>query len=297
MELSRQALAASRRRAVEARPHRLRGREPAKDRRVLFQGARLPRLRLDRRFLCLHALQYRPSHREFHSRLECENAPHGIRAERLYPFAEFVRPVRAEEDPDHLATAAPWPGQKHRNLSPQSGQSGDRTVLRARSDERRGAWLFRATAVAPGHPAATEDLASGQDHGLGPFAAAGFQSIGVRRWRRARRTTCGWSRSRVILRWPRRRPSKDDLALSSSDPMSGVGRACLSNASSILAFCDCQFDTCPSALSRAASIAARWTWLMLPLGIMTCRTRPVMSELSITSPPHDQRVTPDDSFD
>src|SRR5262249_4221262 len=85
------------------------------------------------------------------------------------------------------------------------------------------------TAVAPGHPAATEDLASGQDHGLGPLAAAGFQSIGVRRWRRARRTTCGWSRSRVILRWPRKRPSKDDLASSSSDPISGVRRPCLSS--------------------------------------------------------------------
>ncbi len=174
LELSRQASAASRRRAAQARPHCLGRRRSEEDRRVLQQGAGLSRLRLDLRLLRLHALQFRSSHREFHPRHRGQDASHGVRAERLHPFAEFLRPVRAKADSDHLGAAAARAGPQHRHLSPQSGRSGHRILLRARQDGRRGARLFRAAALAPGHAATAEDLGSRQDQHLGPAADAGF---------------------------------------------------------------------------------------------------------------------------
>src|SRR5262249_46133190 len=100
----------------------------------------------------------------------------GVRAEGFHPPAEFMRSVRAEENSDHLGTAAPRPRAQHRHLSSQSRRSGHRAVLRARSDGRRGAWLFRAAAVAPGYATTAKDLAGRQDQHLGAAAAAGFPS-------------------------------------------------------------------------------------------------------------------------
>ena len=79
-----------------------------------------------------------------------------------------------QQDPDHLGTAAPRPGPQHRHLSPQSGRSGDRILLRARQDGGREARLFRAAAVASGHAATAKNLAGRQDQRLGPAADAGF---------------------------------------------------------------------------------------------------------------------------
>ena len=57
-----------RRRAAQARPYRLGGRQPGEDGRVLQQGDGLPGLRLDLRLLRVHALQLGSSHGQFHSR-------------------------------------------------------------------------------------------------------------------------------------------------------------------------------------------------------------------------------------
>jgi hypothetical protein len=67
------------------------------------------RVRLDRRFLRVYALQHRSPHGELHPRQQYQNAPHGLRAEGLHPPAEFLRPVRPAQDSDHLGTAAPRP--------------------------------------------------------------------------------------------------------------------------------------------------------------------------------------------
>ena len=51
---------------------------------------RIPGLRLDRRFLLLHALQHRPSHREFLHRADRTAPSHRVRAQGFHAPAEFM---------------------------------------------------------------------------------------------------------------------------------------------------------------------------------------------------------------
>ena len=61
-------------------------------------------------YFVLSTLQPRPSHGEFHSRLEDQDAPRGLRDEGLCPHPRCVRAARAAQDADQLGPCASWPG-------------------------------------------------------------------------------------------------------------------------------------------------------------------------------------------
>ena len=138
--------------------------------------ARLPGVRLDRRFLRLHPLQRGPPHAQLHPRQEREDASHGVRAEGRGAPAIRLRPHGPAQASDPVGTAAPRPRPQHGDPPPQSRRPGDRALLRARPDARRGARLFRAAPLAPRHAAAPEGLAARAQQLLGSAAPARAQS-------------------------------------------------------------------------------------------------------------------------
>src|SRR4051794_15223265 len=79
-----------------------------------------------------------------------------------------MRADGTETGADHLGTVAAWARPQHCHLAPQPGRTGRRVLLRARQDDRRGAWLFRAAPLAPRHAATAQAVDAGKDHGLGP---------------------------------------------------------------------------------------------------------------------------------
>ena len=124
---------------------------------VLRRGAGLPHLRLDRRLLRVHALQRRPPFGEFHHRQEPQ--VHHIAFELM--------------DFSHLQTACDLFGERKipiiwgrcgsgpattSRLFTAITTTGGRVLRRARSDEGRGARLFRSAALAPRPPATAEGL-------------------------------------------------------------------------------------------------------------------------------------------
>ena len=151
--------------------------DPKAHGRILRAGAGLPRLRLDRRFLRVHALQRRSSCGEFHHRQERHDASHRLRAARLgapaHAPATCSASGKSRSSGDRCGSARP----QRRDLPSQPRRLGGRVLCRARPDEGRDARLLRSAAVAP-RPAATAE-------GLGPNEAR----CGDRRRRRTSSAT------------------------------------------------------------------------------------------------------------
>src|SRR5207342_2866332 len=99
--------------------------------------------------------------------------PYRVRSAQLGPIAGSLRFPEPEWLQDFVGPRPPWHRPQSVCLSPQPERPDHRTVLRARSDERRGARLLRAAPVAPRQPAASESLGEGSFgiKSLGPRSA------------------------------------------------------------------------------------------------------------------------------
>jgi catechol 2,3-dioxygenase-like lactoylglutathione lyase family enzyme len=77
---------------------------------------------------------------------------------RLVGHQAGMRSARAQQYQADLEADPPHHRSQHRHLSQQSRRGRDRIILRYGSDIRRGAWLLRTAALAPGPAAAAEGL-------------------------------------------------------------------------------------------------------------------------------------------
>ncbi len=77
-----------------------------------------------------------------------DHAPLRVPAPGFLAPGERLRRALAEPHPDHLGTAATWPGTQRIDLSPQSGRTGGRILRRARPVAGRGPRLLRSAPVA-----------------------------------------------------------------------------------------------------------------------------------------------------
>ena len=144
-------------RAAQARPRRVLRQRRQEGHRLLLRRARLPGVGLDGRFLLVPALRRRSPHHQPDAGPGGPALPHRVRAARLGPHADRLRPPQPQRLQAVVGSGPPRHRPQPVHLSPRAERPDHRTVRAARPDER-GARLFRAAALAPRPAAEAESL-------------------------------------------------------------------------------------------------------------------------------------------
>ena len=154
-------ISVERHRAAQARPRRVPCHRRQARHEILLRRARLSRIRLDGRFLFVSALRARSSHHQPDADRLQPAFPYRLRAARLGPHARR-RAIFSACSGYKLLWGPGRHGIGHNLFAYHRAPNGliTETVRGARPDER-GAWLFRAAAVASGQSATPESVGQG----------------------------------------------------------------------------------------------------------------------------------------